>query len=136
MELYYQHLIYLVPKLTPNNFITNCILFLSYILPNIQIKFNNTKLKLYTVREIYLNKIFVYKNLNKINIPLLIFHSKMDKITYYKSSVKCLSKINSNDKKIFILNRGDHCLFNLQYNDDNQPYLIILNIISWIKKRI
>lgn len=145
--------------LMPSNFVKNIGINLSYIFPkkklagckNMNLGCSNKKyellsslneykyegkFRLSTIREIYLNSLYVNANYDKIKVPILAIHNKKDKVTCYKGTNNFINNIPSNDKEIFILEDGNHTLLVPMNDDDYYPKVVISKITNWINKRI
>ena len=94
------------------------------------------KFMLSTIREIYLNSLFVNENANKIYVPILAIHNKNDMVTCYKGTKNFMNKIKSIDKELFLLDDGNHTLLVPFNDDDYQPTVVISKITNWINRRI
>jgi len=94
------------------------------------------KFMLSTIREIYLNSLFVNENSNKVYVPILAIHNKRDQVTCYKGTKEFINNIKSIDKELFLLDNGNHTLL-VPFNDeDYQPDIVMFKIINWINRRI
>lgn len=145
--------------LIPSNFVKNIGINLSYIFPkkklagckNMNIgcinkkyellsslnKYNyEGKFRLSTIRELYLNSLYVNANYDKIKVPILAIHNKKDKVTCYKGTTYFINNIKSTDKEIFILDDGNHTLLVPIDDNDYYPKVVISKITNWINKRI
>ena len=146
-------------NLMPSEFKKKIALKLSYIIPTKKIAGNNDisigcsnkkyellstlneyrytgKFMLSTIREIYLNNIFVNDNADKFEFPVLAIHNKNDKVTCYKGTVDFINKIKSEDKEMFLLEDGNHTLLVPFNDDDYQPSVVMSKITNWINRRI
>lgn len=94
------------------------------------------KFMLSTIREIYLNSIFVNENADKIYTPILAIHNKNDKVTCYKGTINFMNNIKSKDKDIFLLDNGNHTLLVPLNDNDYYPTVVMSKITNWINKRI
>lgn len=145
--------------LMPSNFVKNIGINLSYIFPkkklagckNMNLGCSNKKyellsslneykyegkFRLSTIREIYLNSLYVNADYDKIKVPILAIHNKKDKVTCYKGTTNFINNISSIDKEIFILEDGNHTLLVPMDDDDYYPKVVISKITNWINKRI
>jgi len=94
------------------------------------------KLMLSTLREIYLNNLYVNENCDKVITPILAIHNKNDRVTCYKGTINFIDKIKSEDKEIFLLEDGNHTLLVPLNDDDYQPYVVMSKITNWINRKI
>ena len=87
-----------------------------------------------TIREIYLNSIFVNENANKVYVPILAIHNKNDMVTCYKGTKEFMNNIKSIDKELFLLDNGNHTLLVPFNDDDYQPTVVMSKITNWINE--
>ena len=146
-------------SLMPSNFMTKMAMKLSYVFPtrklvgynDITIGCTNKKYELLstlnkynyegrfmlsTLREIYLNCLFVNNNCEKVYVPILAIHNKNDKVTCYKGTEEFINNIISIDKELFLLDDGNHTLLVPLNDNDYQPTVVISKITNWINRRI
>jgi len=92
--------------------------------------------KLCTCKELLKVSDWIKENGHLLNIPILIFLGLKDTITVPSITKQIFEKMNSNDKELFLLEDGYHCLL-IESNEN--PYLpgyIIGKMISWINKKL
>jgi acylglycerol lipase len=146
-------------NLMPSEFIQKIVCKLSYIFPTQKIAGDNKidnwcsnkkyillsslnkykyrgKFMLSTVREIHLNSLFVNENAHKVFTPILAIHSKDDSVTCYKGTINFINNIKSEDKEVFLLDKGNHTLLVPLDDNDYYPTIIMSKIVNWINKRI
>lgn len=141
-----------------SNTYLNFFKMLSYIKPRFKIKNNNIQLGCNNIKYNMLNEVndysykdsynisllrecydnFTYNNLNahKINTPFLAIHSKLDKVTCYKKTIHFINMISSDDKEVFLLDKGHHGLLISEHDYDYKPYVVLSKITNWINNRI
>ena len=91
--------------------------------------------RLSTVRELYLNSLWIVDNADQIDIPILIFHGVNDKITTPNGTQIVFNKIKSNDKELVLLDQSEHSLLIPNHKDDLTPNFIIAKLISWLNNK-
>ena len=146
-------------NIMPSDFKINCALRLSYIFPksklagikNMNIGCKNKKYELLstlnkynykgkfmlgTVRELYLNSLYVNLIAKDINVPLLVIHNENDKVTCYKATKEFYYNVKSKDKELVLFKDGNHTLLVPLNDDDYQPTVILSKIANWINNRI
>ena len=136
----------------------NVILTLSYIVPSLRLinisnctstyidKYlearknslynNNSRLRLDTSRECYYMMDTINKNVHNFNVPVFAIHSKNDKITLYNTTEDFITRCSSSDKKLELLEEGNHNVLIPTSNDDIQPSIILIAICRWIEERM
>lgn len=97
-------------------------------------KYNfSSKLTLCSIRECYLFIKWIELNRYKFNIPLLVFHSKNDKITDFNLTKKFYDRAISSDKEFVELETLNHSLLIPSSDKDRTPTFILNKINCWIK---
>lgn len=91
--------------------------------------------RLSTVRELYLNSLWIVDNADQIDIPILIFHGLNDKITTPNGTQIVFNKIKSIDKELILLDQSEHSLLVPNHKDDLTPNFIIAKSISWLNNK-
>ncbi len=91
--------------------------------------------RLSTVRELYLNSLWIVDNADQIDIPILIFHGVNDKITTPNGTQIVFNKIKSIDKELILLDQSEHSLLVPNHKDDLTPNFIIAKSISWLNNK-
>jgi len=89
--------------------------------------------RLSTVRELYLNCLWLPNNAQYIDIPILIFHGLNDRITTPLGTKTVFEKIKSYDKELIILPQSEHCLLVPNNNDDLTPNFIIAKTVVLVE---
>ncbi len=92
--------------------------------------------RLSTVRELYLNCLWLPNNSHKITIPILIFHGLKDKITTPNGTISVFEKIKSDDKELVLLSQSEHSLLVANNNDDLTPNFIIAKLVVWLNNHL
>jgi len=92
--------------------------------------------RLSTVRELYLNCLWLPNNIQNIDIPILIFHGLNDKITTPSGTKTVFEKIKSFDKELILLSQSEHCLLVPNNNDDLTPNFIIAKTVVWLNNHL
>jgi len=92
--------------------------------------------RLSTVKELYLNCLWIPNNAHHIDIPILIFHGLNDKITTPNGTQIVYEQIKSNDKELILLPQSEHCLLVQNNNDDLTPNFIIVKSILWLNNHL
>jgi acylglycerol lipase len=148
-------------NLKPSPLMTNILMFTSKIIPTWKLATTTKKIsienvinkeyinarnscfysykgshRLSTVRELYLNSLWISDNAHLINKPILIFHGLHDKITTPSGTKIVYDKLQSDDKELVLLQQSEHCLLVQDNADDLTPNFIIVKIILWLDKHI
>ena len=145
-------------SIKPNWIKIKLLLFLAYFIPNtplisstknlsqivtknkkyLKLKSKNKyfytgKHRLCTGREIFNVTNWINKNSHKFDTPILIFHSKEDTITDPIITKDFYNNIKSENKKLYLLENGSHCLFIKDYKDSILPQYVINKILLWLR---
>lgn len=72
----------------------------------------------------------IREEMNKISLPLIIFHGKKDRIVPYMGSVTLYQNVSSKDKTLELFEKGYHELWN-----DYEKKEFIRKIVEWMKER-
>ncbi len=67
----------------------------------------------------------------KIHVPILIIHAKNDNVVPYKQSEEFFSRVNSIDKKLILLDEGEHVF--VTYNSRKR---VINELVDWFRNRL
>jgi alpha-beta hydrolase superfamily lysophospholipase len=94
------------------------------------------KVRMATARECYYACKWVEQNSKDFTYPILIIHSKQDKITSINSSINFIEECSSSDKEIFSLDSMNHALLVPFNENDYYPDVILSKITNWINDRI
>ena len=143
-------------KVKPKDITLKIILKIAKYFPSI--KFNRKTKKVYNNKIIYNNRIpeynfknhaslktfeecynlceWIKENNKKLNKSILIIHSNTDNITCINESINFYDKCKSEDKELFLLNKGNHILLKPLNKNDIIPHAIISKIANWINNRI
>lgn len=70
------------------------------------------------------------KNVNDLNVPVLLIHSRFDDVSDPRSSQFIFSKIKSTDKELYILGKDSHGIFHKTRRD-----FLFRKVANFIKKR-
>ncbi len=147
-------------RLKPNPLMIKLLLGISYILPNLQLELTTKKidsetttnnefikakntclysfkgpLRLCTVRELFNVSLEIPEQVDKITIPLILFHGLKDKVTTPIGSKIVFDKIKSTDKELVILSESEHCVLIPKNPDDLTPNYVYAKILSWLEAR-
>lgn len=96
----------------------------------------NGKIMLSTARECFKFIQWIHENCHYFDKPILAIQSKKDLVTSVKQTEEFINKCNSNDKKIFKLDYGEHRLLIPEDENDPIPDSILSKITNWIYCRI
>jgi len=144
-------------NLIPNYFLKNILLCLVYLFPQYQLlKTSNTMSnvstnnkdfieakdnneytyhgnhRLCTGRELLLISEWIKDNGHLLKTPILIFHGLEDFITQPLITQKIFDKIESNNKKLYLLEEAQHCLLIESVKDSLIPSYVISKSIEWL----
>lgn len=97
---------------------------------------NKEWIRLDTSIECYYTMRWIQDNSHLLTIPVLSFHSKLDRTTSYKTTVDFIKKCSSTDKTNILLESGRHNLLVPTDIDDTQPDKILHTINQWLNNRI
>lgn len=143
--------------LKPNKLVLNLLYYISYIFPRFKLAFTTRKMgnetvinqdyikakelcpygykgahRLGTVRELLNVSLWIPENINKLVVPLLLFHGLCDKITTPSGSLKAYDYIQNSDKEIILLPNTEHNLLVGNNPDDLTPNYVYAKITNWI----
>jgi alpha-beta hydrolase superfamily lysophospholipase len=94
------------------------------------------KAKLCTSRECLAAMKKIEQNSSNFDFPIIIFHSKYDKITSSKLSKHFIDNCKSNDKEFVELDLDRHLIINPTNKYDHDPDKIYEQFNIWLKKHI
>nr|QFG74684.1 MAG: serine aminopeptidase S33 [Megaviridae environmental sample] len=92
----------------------------------------NDHIMLSTGRELILLVYWIKENINKFDIPIIIFHAQNDDITDFNSSKHFFDKIKSKDKELVDVEFGHHAMLVPICEYDIYPSIILNKIVNWI----
>lgn len=137
----------LVEKLIPSYIAMTTMIGLSYMFPrwkyieyktivdshhNNDIYQYNDLLRLGIARECYYAMVWIDANKHKCVVPLIIFHSKTDRLTCIDTSRSFIDKCNSTNKQLVELDNSNHTVLFPVTENDIIPTRIMLRIKEWI----
>jgi len=92
--------------------------------------------RLCTGRELLFISEWIKENGHLLKTPILIFHGLEDYITQPEMTQKIFDKIESNNKKLYLLENAQHCLLIESEKDSILPSYIINKSIEWLEEII
>ena len=148
-------------NLKPNCILENILVSMSCIIPKLQLLYTTSKMyeltspnkdfiiarannnysyktshRLCTGREILKISDWIKNNFHLFNKPILIFHGKKDVITDPEITKNLFENLNSEHKKLYLIDDGYHVLLVNNYKHCLLPKYIINKILKWIQKYV